>query len=109
MAAFNFNGGTLQINNPPYGSISQTINCPYDFGSGTTLILGINAPTIASKNVNGFGGLLFPNKIGKLIINAGGRTGNRQFVNKKALTVKGSAEVKTGSGIILQAPLNVQQ
>ena len=109
MAAFNFSGGTLQINNPPYGSISQTINCPYDFGSSTTLILGINAPTIASKNVNGFGGLLFPNKIGKLIINAGGRTGNRQFVNKKALTVKGSAEVKTGSGIILQAPLNVQQ
>ena len=109
MISFSFTGGTLQINNPPFGAASQTISCAYDFGPSTTLILGNGGSVITSKNVDGFGGLSFPNKIGKLIINAGVRTGNRQFVNKKALTVKGSAEVKTGSGIILQAPLNVQQ
>ncbi len=109
MTSFNFSGGTMQINNPPYGAASQSLNCPYDFGNNSTLVLGINTSIIASKNADGFGGLLFPNKIGRLIVNAGTKNGNRQFINKKALSVKSSVEVKPGSGIILQAPLTVTQ
>ena len=109
MNLFNFSGGTLQINDPPFGNTSQTINCPYDFGNNSTLALGINSSSTSSKNPDGFGGLQFPNKIGKLIINAGTKNGNRQFINKKTLNAKGSVEVKTGSGIILQAPLNISQ
>jgi len=109
MASFNFSGGNLQIVDPPYGDASQTLNCPYDFGNNSTLTLGANTSSTSSKNPDGFGGLQFPNKIGRLIINAGTRNGNRQFVNKKALNVKGSAEVRTGSGIILQAPITVNQ
>jgi hypothetical protein len=109
MTSFNFSGGTLQVNDPPFGAISQTINCPYDFGNNSTLILGLSTSVNTSSNTDGFGGLSFPNKIGKLIINAGTRNGNRQFVNKKTLNVKTNVEVKTGSGIIIQAPLNVTQ
>ncbi len=109
MTSFNFSGGTLQVNDPPFGSASQTISCPYDFGNNSTLVLGISTSAIASKNTDGFGGLSFPNKIGKLVINAGTKNGNRQLVIKKALNVKGSAQVKAGSGIVLQAPLNVTQ
>jgi hypothetical protein len=109
MTAFNFSGGTLQINNPPYGAASQALNCPYDFGNNSTLVLGISTSALASKNTDGFGGLSFPNKIGKLVVNAGTRNGNRQFVNKKALTIKGNAEIRTGSGMIIQAPVTVNQ
>lgn len=109
MTAFSFTGGNLQISDPPFGNLSQAISSPYDFGNNSTLILGDGSSSTLSKNPNGFGGLSFPNKIGKLVVNAATRNGNRQFVNKKALTVKTSAEVKTGSGIILQAPLNVTQ
>src|SRR5207253_1117555 len=109
MTSFSFSGGTLQINNPPYGALSQAINCPYNFGSNSMLILGVNTSSAASNNTDGFGGLLFPNTIGRLIINGGTRNGNRQFVNKKALTVKGNAEVRTGSGMVLQAPITVTQ
>lgn len=109
MTSFNFSGGTLQINNPPYGAASQALNCQYDFGNNSILVLGISNSTTASKNTDGFGGLSFPNKIGRLVINAGTRNGNRQFVNKKALTVKGNAEVRTGSGMVLQAPVTVNQ
>ncbi|MBC7628704.1 hypothetical protein [Ferruginibacter sp.] len=109
MTAFNFTGGTLQVNDPPFGAASQTIACPYNFGDNSTLILGVNSSNVASKNIDGFGGLSFPNKIGKLIINAGTNTGNRQFINKKALNVKGNMEVRTGSGVILQAPITVNQ
>ena len=109
MTAFNFTAGSLQIDNPPFGAASQTINCPYDFGNNSILILGINTSTIQSKNTDGFGGISFPNKIGKLIINAGTKNGNRQLIIKKALNVKGSVEVKTGSGIIIQAPITVNQ
>jgi hypothetical protein len=107
MALFNFTGGTLQLVDPPLGAASQTINCPYDFGPNSTLILGDGTSTTASKNTDGFGGNLFPNKIGKLIIDAAIKTGNRQFINKKALNVKGNMEVRTGSGVILQAPISV--
>jgi len=109
MTSFNFSGGTLQVNDPPFGNTSQTISCPYDFGNNSTLVLGINTSATASKNTDGFGGLAFPNKIGKLVIDAGTRNGNRQFVIKKALNVKGSAQIKTGSGLVLKAPLNVTQ
>ena len=109
MANFNFSGGTLQIVDPPYGAASQTLNCPYDFGINSILSLGINTSATSSNNPDGFGGLSFPNRIGKLIVNAGTRNGNRQFVNKKTLSVKGSVDVRTGSGVILQAPLNVTQ
>jgi hypothetical protein len=109
MTSFNFSGGTLQVNDPPFGAISQAINCPYDFGNSSILVLGISTSANTSKNPDGFGGLSFPNKIGKLIVNAGTRNGNRQFINKKPLNVKGSAEVKAGSGIILKAAINVTQ
>lgn len=109
MTSFNFSGGTLQINNPPYAATSQALNCPYDFGNNSTLVLGVNTSTTASKNPDGFGGLSFPNKIGRLVINAGTRNGNRQFVNKKPLTVKVNAEVRTGSGVVIQAPITVNQ
>ncbi len=109
MNAFSFINGILQINDPPLGALSQALSCPYDFGNNSTLVLGIPGSLNSSKNPDGFGGLLFPNKIGKLIIDAGTRNGNRQLVNKKALTVKGSAEVRTGSGLLLQAPITVNQ
>jgi hypothetical protein len=109
MTSFNFSGGTLQIVNPPYGAASQALNCPYDFGNNSTLVLGISTSTIASKNTDGFGGNLFPNKIGKLIINTGTAAGNRQFTTKKALNIKGNAEVRTGSRLVIQAPVTVNQ
>jgi len=109
MTSFNFSGGSLQINNPPYGSASQAINCTYDFGDNSTLILGMNAVTTASNNPDGFGGMSFPNKIGRLVVNAGTRSNNRQLIIKKPLTVKGNVDVKTGSGILLQAPLIINQ
>lgn len=109
MQLFSFTAGTLQIADPPFGAASQAISCNYDFGNNSTLVLGINTSTTVSKNPDGFGSTNFPNKIGKLVINAGTKNGNRQFINKKALTVKGNVEVKTGSAIILAAPLNVTQ
>jgi hypothetical protein len=109
MALFNFSGGTLQISDPPYGDASQAINCAYNFGDNSTLLIGISSSATASKNADGFGGNAFPAKIGKLIINAGTQNGNRQFVNKKALSVKGTVEVRTGSSLILQASLNVNK
>ena len=107
MASFNFSGGTLEITDPPYGDASQAINCAYNFGDNSILILGVSTSSTASKNADGFGGNAFPAKIGKLIIDAGTQNGNRQFINKKVLSVKGSVEVRTGSSVILQAPLNV--
>ena len=109
MATFNFSGGTVQITDPPLGAASQSINCPYDFGVNSTVVLGNGSSTTASKNTDGFGGHLFPNKIGRLIINATTKNGNRQFINKKALNVKGNLEVRNGSSLILQAPITVNQ
>jgi len=109
MSFFSFTGGNLQIIDPPIGATSQTINCPYDFGPDSNLILGDGLSVTTSNNTDGFGGDLFPNKIGKLIIDAKIRTGNRQFINKKPLNVKGNMEVRTGSGVILQAPITVNQ
>lgn len=109
MQAFTFSGGTLQIVDPPLGASSQTINSAYNFGANSTLILGNGVSTTVSNNTSGFGGTLFPNKIGKLVIDATIRTGNRQFITKKALTVKGSLQVKAGSGVVQEASLRVEQ
>ncbi len=109
MASFNFSGGTLQIVDPPMGSSGQTVNSAYDFGTNSTLVLGDGISTTPSNDINGFGGALFPNKIGKLVVDAKIQTGNRQFINTKALNVKGSMEVRTGSGVILKAPITVNQ
>ena len=109
MLSFSFTGGTLQITDPPLGALSQSVNCPYDFGPNSTLILGDGSSVKSSNNSDGFGGISFPNKIGKLIIDAAIKTGNRQFINKKALNVKGNMEVRTGSGVILQAPITVNK
>ncbi len=109
MAAFHFSNGSLQITDPPLGALSQSVNCPYDFGNASTLILGNGVSVNSSNNSDGFGGAAFPGKIGKLVVNAVTRNGNRQFVSKKALTVKGSADVRAGSGILLKAPMTVNQ
>ncbi|HMO61935.1 MAG TPA: hypothetical protein PKC39_06790 [Ferruginibacter sp.] len=109
MLGFNFTGGILELADPPFGDASQAINCAYNFGDNSTLVLGVNTSATPGKNPDGFGGSNFPAKIGKLIINAGTRNGNRHFINKKTLTVKGSVEVGTGSGLILQAPLQVNK
>ena len=109
MASFNFSGGTLQIFDPPFGAASQALNCPYDFGDNSTLILGISSSSTASSNPDGFGGLSFPNKIGKLVIDAGTKNGNRQLLIKKPLSVKGVVEVKAGSGVTIQSPLIINQ
>ncbi|MBC7887890.1 MAG: hypothetical protein H7Z13_08365 [Ferruginibacter sp.] len=109
MQSFNFTGGILEIVDPPLGTTSQAISCPYNFGINSTLSLGNGISTTPSNNPDGFGGSLFPSTIGKLIINGTIKTGNRQFVNKKALTVQGSCEVKAGSGLVLKAPINVVQ
>jgi hypothetical protein len=108
MQNFAFTGGTLQIVDPALGSSSQTISCSYDFGANSTLILGNGKSTTVSNNTSGFGGTLFPNKIGKLIIDAAIRTGNRQFITKKPLTVKGTLQVKSGSGLTQEAALRVE-
>lgn len=107
LQAFAFTGGTLQIIDPPSSAGSQSINCTYHFGSNSTLMLGDGSSAATSSNPNGFGGNGFPAQIGKLIIHAGSATGNRKFVNTRALTVKGRVEVRTGSALLLQAPLNV--
>ncbi len=109
MASFSFTGGILQITDPPLGATGQAINCGYDFGDNTTLLLGNGISVNTSNNPNGFGGNLFPNKIGKLILDAATANGNRQLKNTKPLTIKTSATIKAGSNLIQNAPINVQQ
>ena len=109
MAGFNFNGGTLQITDPPLGASGQAINCSYDFGDATTLVLGNGISVKGSNNPNGFGGNLFPNKIGKLVLDAATANGNRHLKNTKPLTIKTNATIKAGSNLIQSAPINVQQ
>ncbi|MEO6455059.1 MAG: hypothetical protein ABIN97_13340, partial [Ginsengibacter sp.] len=77
MQSFSFSGDTLEIVDPPYGEASQAINCPYNFGVNSILVLGDGVSTTASTNPDGFGGLLFPNTIGRFILNANSKSGNR--------------------------------
>ncbi|MFT3681670.1 MAG: G8 domain-containing protein [Ferruginibacter sp.] len=107
MQSFSFTGGTLQIIDPPIGVASQAINCPYSFGINSTLILGNGISLTASANPNGFGGSQFPPQIGKLILDAGTKNGNRQLTITKPLNVKGSFEIRTGSNLVLNAAVNV--
>ena len=108
MASFSFTGGTLQLVDPPLGAASQAINCGYNFGNATTLILGDGTSTVTSNNVNGFGGNLWPDRIGKLVVNGVTQTGNRHFITKKPLVTKG-VEVKAGSKVVQEALLRVEQ
>jgi hypothetical protein len=109
MQSFNFSGDTLQLIDPPFGAISQAINCTYNFGINSTLILGNGISLDKSNNVNGFGGSQFPAQIGKLILDAKTTTGNRQLTITKPLNVKGKFEVRTGSNLKLQAEVRVTQ
>ncbi|MEO7768073.1 MAG: hypothetical protein ABIS01_11630 [Ferruginibacter sp.] len=107
MQSFNFSGGTLEIVDPPYGASTQAISCPYNFGPLSILSFGNGISTTASANPDGFGGDFFPSIIGKLVINASTKTGNRQLVNKKSLTIRGSCDVRAGSGLVIKAVFNV--
>jgi hypothetical protein len=109
MSSFSFTGGTLQIIDPPIGVSSQALNCPYSFGVNSTLILGNGVSQTASSNPNGFGGSLFPPLLGTLILDAGTPGNNRQLTITKPLSVQGTFRVKTGSNLILKAPVNVTQ
>jgi len=108
MTAFNFSGGTLQIVDPPYGAAGNALDCGYNFGAASILLLGDGISTVSSNNASGFGGNLFPAQVGKVIVNGVTQTGNRQFFIKKPLTVKGM-EVKSGSGVVQESSLRVEQ
>ncbi len=109
MQAFSFTAGSLEIVDPPFGNISNAISCPYNFGMNSILYFGNGISTTAGGSQDGFGGQQMPSTIGRLVIDAVIRAGNRQFVNKKPLTVRGGVEIKTGSGVVLQSQLNVTQ
>ena len=107
MQSFSFTGGTLQLVDPPIGLASQAINCPYNFGINSTLLLGNGISQTASSSPNGFGGDGFPPQIGKLILDASTTGGNRLLKITKPLTVKGLFQIRTGSNLNLQAPVTV--
>ena len=105
--SFAFSGGTLQIINPPFGNNSQSISCPFNFGTNSILKLGNGTSTTSSNNINGFGGSLFPAQIGKLIMNASTMSGNRIFKNLNALTLKKGLQVISGN-LIQGAPITIE-
>lgn len=109
MQSFAFTGGTLQIIDPPIGVASQAISCPYNFGINSTLILGNGISLTASNNPNGFGGAGFPPQIGRLVLDAGTAGSNRQLTITQPLNVKGSFQIKTGSNLVIKAPISVTQ
>ncbi len=96
-SGFLFGGGTVQIINPPFGSSSQAINCPFNFGAASTLLLGNGVSTIASNNPDGFGGNLLPAEIGLLVLDAVTPANNRIFRNVNPLHIKTKCEVKSGN------------
>jgi len=96
---FSFSGGVLQIIDPPFGSNSQAINCIHDFGDSSILRLGNGISVQFSNNPNGFGGNLFPTRIGKLIFDAGTKENNRNFINLNPLIFKSSSEIRSGNFI----------
>lgn len=104
---FSFTGGTLQIIDPPLGSNSQAISCPFNFGINSILKLGNGISATASNNSNGFGGNLFPAEIGQLIIDAATISGNRIFKTINPLTIKKGVQVLSGN-LIQQAALTVE-
>jgi len=104
--SFSFSGGILQIIDPPLGNNSQAINCNYDFGDSSSLKLGDGVSTEFSNNPNGFGGNLFPTKIGKLVLDAATTEKNRIFINLNLLTIKSSSEIRSGN-FVQSAQLNI--
>jgi murein DD-endopeptidase MepM/ murein hydrolase activator NlpD len=105
---FLFEGGVLQIVNPPGSKGAQAIGCSFSFGDNTTLMIGDGKSNMPSNNPNGFGGDQLPAKIGRLIIDSKTTDGNRHFTNKKPLSVK--SEVRVISGKLIQdAMLEVRQ
>lgn len=94
--SFLFTGGTLQFIDPPLGANSQTISCPFNFGTNSTLQYGDGISVTPGNNSNGFGGAGLPSIIGNLILDATIKTGNRIFRNTTPLQIKGSVEVKSG-------------
>ncbi len=109
LLSFAFTGGTLQIIDPPLGVSSQAINCPYNFGINSILVLGNGISLTASNSPGGFGGNGFPPVIGRLVLDAGTTAGNRQLTVTKPLNVKGSFEIRTGSNVSLQSEVRVTQ
>jgi pimeloyl-ACP methyl ester carboxylesterase len=94
---FSFTGGTLRIIDPPFFNGSQSIKCPFGFGSNSTLIFGDGISMTPSGNPNGFGGSLLPPVIGKLVLDSNSNSGNRIFRNTNPLIVREILEVKSGT------------
>lgn len=95
-SSFSFTGGTLQFIDPPLGANSVAINCPFDFGTSSTLHFGDGISITPSNNINGFGGPGMPANIGNLILDAVIKTDNRIFKNTTPLHITGSLEVRSG-------------
>ena len=104
--SFNFSNGILQFINPPLGANSETIVSSYNFSPNSTLQFGDGTSTIASNNINGFGGNGMPDIIGKLILDGTISGNNRVFKVIKPLTVKISCEVRSGN-LVQVALMNV--
>jgi hypothetical protein len=104
--SFVCSGGMLQFVNPPLGSNSEIMQVPYNLGADHTLQLGDGLSTVLSNSGNGFGGMGYPDIIGKLILDAGTVGNNRVFKVIKPLTVKTHCEVKSGH-LIQQALITV--
>lgn len=105
-ASFSFTAGTLQVVDPPLGSSSQAINCPFSFGNNTTLKFGDGVSTLASNNINGFGGNLLPAQVGRLVLDAVTSLNNRIFTNLNTLTVTSPLQVLSGQ-LVQGAALNI--
>jgi hypothetical protein len=97
MQSFSFNGGMLQIIDPPLGAGSQAINCSFNFGDNSVLKLGNGLSVTGSNNVNGFGGNLLPAQIGKMIFDPATSLYNRIFINLNPLNIRSSLDVRSGN------------
>jgi pimeloyl-ACP methyl ester carboxylesterase len=109
MQSFNLGGDTIQLIDPPFGAVSQAINCTYNFGINSTLILGNGVSLDKSQNNSGFGGNGFPPIIGNLVLDGATAGSNRQLTITKPLNVKGSFLIKTNSSLRLQSEVRVTQ
>jgi spore germination protein YaaH len=105
---FIFSGGVLQFIDPPLGAGSQTISCPYNFGTGSKVVFGNGISTTASNNVNGFGGNALPAQFGMMVLDAATMGNNRIFKNINPLIIKTSCEIKSGN-MVQAAALEVSQ
>lgn len=97
LSSFSFSSGTLQIINPPLGANSQSINCAFNFGANSIVRFGNGISTIASNNLNGFGGNLMPAQVGRFFLDAATPLNNRIFKNLNPLTVNTELRVLSGN------------